>query len=237
MKCKNDLALNDSALYVSKLLFNLKRSISNHFKEYKPSEARTMNLICYGIGSIDDSFTSRFQLALLLLIVDELSADKSLVDQIGIVELYDPVFNKADRLLIQEKLGFCLSARNEQCMRSVEPHALTLFYMPHCPKSLYNNILYSNWCMSGLQSIVLLGNSFATIKSITAEDVMRRTYSYITDSFNFLEETKLEYTCDVTNAFYDINIHCFRFVDDSSYKFLDSSRLQRPVYDESDELV
>jgi hypothetical protein len=35
----------------------------------------------------------------------------------------------------------------------------TFFYMPHCPYSLYNKILWSNWG-DNLRNIVILGNSF-----------------------------------------------------------------------------
>ena len=35
---------------------------------------------------------------------------------------------------------------------------LTLFYMPHCPYRLYNNILWANW--DALDEVLILGNSF-----------------------------------------------------------------------------
>lgn len=37
----------------------------------------------------------------------------------------------------------------------------TLFYMPHCTKPLYSNVLWANWCPSGLSNVFILGNSFA----------------------------------------------------------------------------
>ncbi|CED82949.1 Uncharacterized conserved protein [Phaffia rhodozyma] len=45
---------------------------------------------------------------------------------------------------------------------STEPDTRTahLFYMPHCPRTLYQNFLASNWSKSQLGSIALLANEF-----------------------------------------------------------------------------
>ena len=34
----------------------------------------------------------------------------------------------------------------------------TLFYMPHCPLGLYNNVIASNWERKKLEKIILVGN-------------------------------------------------------------------------------
>ncbi len=239
LRCKSDLKQNDSELYVSKLLFTLKGIVQSRFEAYNRDQVRALNIVCYGIGSMDDSFTSRFQLALLLLIIDELKETK-LVDAVSRVEFYDPVFNKADRILLQESLGFMISPENEQCLKQVESgqdssFIPTLFYMPHCPKSLYNNLLYSNWSPSRLQNIILLGNSFSTIQSVTREEVMKSSYRYIQDSLSFVSEIKLNQKCEITNDFYDLSFHVFKLA--SNFEFLDSSRPEKPEYDKSDEII
>jgi len=38
----------------------------------------------------------------------------------------------------------------------------TLFFMPHCGKTLYGNVLEANWSREGLECLVVLGNSFAS---------------------------------------------------------------------------
>ena len=35
----------------------------------------------------------------------------------------------------------------------------TLFYMPHCPYSLYNSVLWANWGQN-LSRLIIIGNSF-----------------------------------------------------------------------------
>ena len=36
----------------------------------------------------------------------------------------------------------------------------TLFYMPHCGKALYNNLLWANWTPELLTNLLIIGNSF-----------------------------------------------------------------------------
>ena len=36
----------------------------------------------------------------------------------------------------------------------------TVFYMPHCGKALYNNLLWANWQPELLSLLTIVGNSF-----------------------------------------------------------------------------
>lgn len=40
----------------------------------------------------------------------------------------------------------------------------TLFYMVHCGKALYNNLLWRNWSAEALSKMVIIGNSFRGIE-------------------------------------------------------------------------
>lgn len=44
------------------------------------------------------------------------------------------------------------------CQRRVQAH--TLFYMPHCGRAMYNNLLWANWSPQDLSQLALIGNSF-----------------------------------------------------------------------------
>ena len=83
--------------------------------------------------------------------------------------LFDPMFTVEDIefckqmhwgiIQINEVFGCdCKVDRDKRCRRKVERK--TLFYMPHCGKSLYNNILKSNWNEEDLKRTIILGNSF-----------------------------------------------------------------------------
>ena len=41
--------------------------------------------------------------------------------------------------------------------------AAELFFLPHCPKQLSNNLLWSNWRPDKLRRLVVVGNSFKRI--------------------------------------------------------------------------
>ena len=135
-KCKSNLRNHDRYLYVPKMLSTLRRILANFFESFQVGQEKSLNIVCYGIGSVDDCFTSRYQLALLLVLIEELTLAKThctyLVD---LVEFYDPIFSKADRLLLTEKLKFKISEKNEKCMKRVNS-SVTLFFMPHCPKAV-----------------------------------------------------------------------------------------------------
>ncbi|GIL91359.1 hypothetical protein Vretimale_17714 [Volvox reticuliferus] len=134
------------------------------------------SLVVYGLGSPHLSRVSRYQLALVLLLRDQILSGLT-----SPVHLYDPAFDDVDRLAL-EQLGLQVVDVDEGAARRVvEP---TFFYMPHCEAELYDALLRANWgggvgCFSdpaaaatgssscshsrssgGLPLLVVLGNSF-----------------------------------------------------------------------------
>lgn len=86
---------------------------------------------CLAIGSFNGDHQARYQLALLLEIIDLVSCDKSAVS------IYDPVFNDEDIKFIQDE-GWSLeenvSVAKDYCQD-------TLFFLPHAPLDLTEKIL------------------------------------------------------------------------------------------------
>ena len=61
-----------------------------------------------------------------------------------------------------------LEALDTNCEGRFEVHddggdSVQLFYLPHCPKQLSNNLLWANWSAEKLRKLVVVGNSFERI--------------------------------------------------------------------------
>ena len=75
----------------------------------------------------------------------------------------------------------------------------------------------------------------------TLEKVMLQNYSFIKDSIQFVSETKLDNSCELTNAFYDFSLHVFKLRSDDIGSFSLQNKLDldwhanrpEPVYDEN----
>ncbi|KAL1242772.1 SRR1-like protein [Trichinella spiralis] len=55
--------------------------------------------------------------------------------------IFDPIFSDVEKNILVSK-GWTLIAENERGLRLAS--VPTLFYMPHCERELYNNVLYAN---------------------------------------------------------------------------------------------
>lgn len=117
-----------------------------------------LDFVCYGIGRISISDIARWQLAVWLRVLREVAAERFF--------LHDPVLGPNERILVQE-LGFQLLETNHNSNQRNKQMGLwscdttpTIFFMPHCPKGLYQNLLWANWSAACLNRIVIIGNSF-----------------------------------------------------------------------------
>jgi len=293
LEYKQKLIDYDTCFYWSKLQISLRTILNEYFFSinnkkknnnndnpdhqqinYNNNNNNRINLICYGLGSIDDNLSSRYQLALFLLIIDEINSFSSLNHNnnmnmnnennnnnkkinIDLIEFYDPVFNLNDKSLLTDLLQFKLAETNECCFKNVTPlnnnestkekegmmKTLNLFYMPHCSKGMYNNLLASNWSQHTLSTLVILGNSFQTITTNNLDSKLLKNYSYILDSLQFLNESFVNSECDLTNAFTDLTIHMFAVGVGDNLKLVnnlvdnenDLLLLKRPIYDNENE--
>ncbi len=121
-------------------------------------------LVCLGIGSFSRSTASRYQLALALLLRDEIRtpSDSGAVDAPAgearpAMSVYDPVLSALERQCLAGAGCALLQSNDEgRCVASVR----TLYFMPHCGRQLYSNLLRANWGREGLQRCAVLGNSF-----------------------------------------------------------------------------
>ncbi|NXF12559.1 SRR1L protein, partial [Smithornis capensis] len=127
--------------------------------------------VCYGLGRFAACPAARYQLAFLLLLLEELRVPPARC------ALFDPAFSAREAAALRA-LGMRLLPHNEEGKHGVRGSA-TLFYMVHCGKALYNNLLWSNWSPAALSRLVIIGNSFRGIEERLLSRILERDYSYI----------------------------------------------------------
>mmetsp|Transcript_9931 Transcript_9931/g.14920 ORF Transcript_9931/g.14920 Transcript_9931/m.14920 type:complete len:342 (+) Transcript_9931:1-1026(+) len=171
------------------------------------SEKKSIEVICYGLGSISDSPNAQYQLALILLVSESL---KKSIENLGTINvyLYDPVLTLMDKDVLIE-IGLKTLSINEQCKRKVE--IPTLFYMPHCSRGMYNNVVWANWGHR-LSGICLLGNSFSNYmeKSNLQAVKAKAEIASLLAVRQFVNEVGLHgHTFKIKGVFNDLSIHTF----------------------------
>lgn len=111
----------------------------------------------------------------------------------------------------------------------------TLFYLMHCGKALYNNLLWRNWSTQCLPLMKIIGNSFCgmrdrSVQSIsvgsdvelgsevtfsvcrpnrTIEREFKRDYGYITQAVSVCEERQLPCPSRLIDVFSDTAVITF----------------------------
>ncbi|NXE42509.1 SRR1L protein, partial [Ptilorrhoa leucosticta] len=182
--------------------------------------------VCYGLGRFGRCPAARYQLAFLLLLLDELRVSPGPGGSAGVsagplpahaalspqvpparCALFDPAFSAREAAALRA-LGLCLLPENEEGKHGVEG-AATLFYMVHCGKALYNNLLWSNWSPAALSKLVIIGNSFRGIEERLLSRILERDYSYIAKVLKGVEEVALPSHPRYLDTFNDTSVHWF----------------------------
>lgn len=133
------LTLSSSAGWLSSMLSS----------EIYGSDPEEFLIVCYGVGPFGSSRIARAQLTLLLMLRDALPFRPR-------IELYDPVLTP-NECRVLETLDVCCLQVNEEGKRRIQGR--TVFYMLHCGRALYNNVLWANFDPSRLSDLVIIGNS------------------------------------------------------------------------------
>lgn len=139
-------------------------SLSDHIQcddEQKKNVPR--QIVCYGLGnfshtSLTHYSASLWQLSCLLCLREFLLTKTSAVT----ILFYDPCTTSfEERFLADDNINVHVLTINDQGKRAVD--ASTVFFMPHCPSRLYENVLWANWeqmLSSPNAPMVFFGNSF-----------------------------------------------------------------------------
>ncbi|KAL7411803.1 hypothetical protein BDY24DRAFT_394937 [Mrakia frigida] len=110
-------------------------------------------MVCFGLGSLENSRIAQMQLLLLLDLSKRLN--------ITSMEAYDPAFTSVDELLLGSYSISVLPTNTHGHHPLPSDDSTTLVYMPHCPRTLYQNFLFSNWSEDALGRLILLSNEIS----------------------------------------------------------------------------
>jgi hypothetical protein len=166
-------------LLISEFYQHVRDSLDQKLSEVK-------QIICLGIGKITECSIAKHQLAFIVLIAKQIKAE---------VSFFDPVLSSYDKQVLEELHCKVLTDNKEGKYAAESP---TLFYLPHCPKQITNNLLYSNWDPDHIQNVFLICNSFKTVIESTPERLLRPNAHYILEIASFVEEIEFENTFKFT---------------------------------------
>ncbi|KAK7934066.1 hypothetical protein WMY93_004962 [Mugilogobius chulae] len=165
-----------------------------------PGPPGQMECVCFGLGSFSSCVTARYQLAMLLLLLDALKIERS------DCFVFDPVFSSGEKDVLK-RIGLTVLTENEEGKR--EANKPTIFYLMHCGKALYNNLLWKNWNKQYLTKIIIIGNSFCAMKERTIDREFIRDYKYISQITAVCKESLLPCPSHMIDVFSDTAVITF----------------------------
>lgn len=181
------------------------------------------SIVCLGVGRFGVSRAARYQLALALLLRDELlpgqrtEAEDSDCDDCcdhdhGHAHEHEHAHPDEDEaavpkaqlhvydpllseveLLYARRAGCAIRSANEA--GRVHMPGRCLYLLLHCPRALYSNLLESNWGPHKLPHVVVIGNSFGALADVLdpAERASSARWCRVTRAAHLATET----ACDV----------------------------------------
>ncbi|TYZ59689.1 hypothetical protein PybrP1_002401 [[Pythium] brassicae (nom. inval.)] len=168
-----------------------------------------VHVVSYGLGSFCAASNAVYQLAFARALQEALAAKAA----VRVMEIFDPVMNETD-VEIAAHFGFRTIERNECGKRAAV--ARTVFFMPHCGRTLYENVLASNWSAATLPDVVIVGNSFEAYSDRLISASERRV-NVLVGVLPFVSETLLRTSLPKVHdeftqyeaAFNDLSVHVF----------------------------
>ncbi|RVW26709.1 Protein sensitivity to red light reduced 1 [Vitis vinifera] len=115
-----------------------------------------MQMVVYGIGSIESYEPPQLQLSLAILLKRKFS-------WIGDIEVLDPILSVTELVCWKPWVVLFYQLMSKGRQQASKP---TPFFMPHCEAELYDNLFQANWRTERLNNIVLFGTSLGHINSM-----------------------------------------------------------------------
>lgn len=187
-------------------------------------ESQTISeIICFGLGKIGECSISRYQLALLLCLKDLFKVN---------VQVYDPIFSTLDINILKVFEVSIIENNSEGKFKVSDKNVL--FFLPHCPKQLSNNLLWVNWGLS-LKNCIIIANSFNGIIESSSSRTIKACAEYISRICPYTLELPMINSFKYFEVFNDTAIHCFPKLNLLPQDIWD--QCPEPVYLEDNEFI
>ncbi|KAF7268753.1 SRR1-like protein [Rhynchophorus ferrugineus] len=180
-------------------------------------------IVCFGLGHVSELTISRYQFVLLLCLKELYKLE---------VLLYDPVFNEND-IFVLKYFGMIVESKNIEGKYLVTDNKTTLFYLPHCPKQLLNNLLWANWGLS-LSCCIIISNSINKVVEDHTIKELSISGEYIAKISPYALELGLVNNFKFFEVFNDTSLHFFPINDLSIVPVDFWEENVEPVYNDGD---
>ncbi|XP_052902614.1 SRR1-like protein [Anopheles moucheti] len=179
-------------------------------------------IVCLGLGNFHDCITARYQLAFIRCLRQQTNLDVR-------AQFFDPVFSRSELETLRALEEIVLHENLEG--KYIADHK-TLFFLPHCPKQIVNNLLWKNWDPRLLANVVLICNSFSTVVNNNPDRLLRLNAGYILRAAHLYREVPLRNSFRFTDIFNDTSLHYLR--DSALNTQTDWDCTDEPSYDPGD---
>lgn len=206
----------------SKYLADTLKSVSNLLQS-----RNVVEIVCFGLGHISECNIPKYQLGFLLCLKELCKPDKVLA--------HDPIFYKGECDILKS-LGIEVISENNEGSYVISNKGFTIVYLPHCPKQLTNNFLWSNWSLN-LSNCILICNSFTSLIENQPARVLIDTVPYIQKIHPHTTELILVNNFTFTDIFNDTSIHHFPKENLDTVPLDFWMNTEKPSYKNSEEFI
>lgn len=182
-------------------------------------------LVCLGLGNFAQSqhlssgISAKNQLLFLLCLVKHFQVSQVLV--------FDPIHTDSEKKILTQ-LNLDSGCQNPEGHYQY-PEA-TFYFLPHCPKQLLNNLLWSNWHQ--LQKIVIAGNSITNLALNSTHNQLSEL-QLVNSSLDLLSEIPIKNSFQFKDIFNNLSLHRFQIPQDFQAKI----SLKKPQYSADCEFI
>lgn len=144
---------------------------------------KIQHIICLGVGDPCTNSAARIQASFIYQIFIQAS--------ISTISYYDPILCDHCQEILSS-LGFNVLKTDQYESLFLEFNCL--FFIPHCPRFIYHNLLLQNWNKTQIEKLFVIGNSFYNyLEKYDLKIQKAKTFVEEVASYKVHDETLLDF--------------------------------------------